>query len=99
MVAVQVTKTVLRWLKNKCSPFRTAEFDIMYGEGIFQGLGRSWLGVWIRNNLRKVGHGSAMATPKLGQGRDPVKRFTARLIPNLLEETRRQNLKEANQKQ
>jgi recombination protein RecA len=55
-------------VKNKVAPpFRKAEFDILYGEGISKSGEIIDLGVQF-NIIKKVVHGSAMAIPNLARG-------------------------------
>jgi len=77
--ADQVTgnRTRVKVIKNKIAPpFKTAEFDIMYGEGISKTGEIVDLGV-ATNILRKSGSWFAYGDTKLGQGRDAVKQLLA----------------------
>ena len=72
-------------VKNKVAPpFRTAEFDIMYGEGI------SKIGEVIdmgveKEIIKKSGSWFSYGDTKLGQGRDAVKQLLSD-NPELFEE-------------
>ena len=62
-------------VKNKVAPpFKEAEFDIMYGEGISKVGELVDLGVKL-DLLQKSGSWFAMGETRLGQGRDAVKQY------------------------
>lgn len=78
-------RTKVKIVKNKVAPpFRKAEFDIMYGEGISKVGEILDLGVDL-NVLKKSGSWFSYGETRLGQGRDAVKSII-RDNPELLEE-------------
>ncbi|MFN0071705.1 MAG: recombinase RecA [Chloroflexota bacterium] len=69
------SRTRVRVVKNKVAPpFRTAEFDIMYSEGISKSGGLLDVGTEM-GIVRKTGAFYSFADMRLGQGRENAKEF------------------------
>lgn len=82
---VQGSHTRVKVVKNKVAPpFRKAEFDILYGEGISKVGEIIDLGVEI-NLIKKAGSWFSYGETKLGQGREGVKSLL-RDNPELMDE-------------
>ncbi|WP_062057531.1 recombinase RecA [Aquimarina longa] len=90
---VQGNKTRVKVVKNKVAPpFRTAEFDIMYGQGISKNGEIIDIGVDYEI-IKKSGSWFSYQDTKLGQGRDSVKNLLND-NPELMEELE-EKIKEA----
>ena len=87
---VQGNKTRVKIVKNKVAPpFKTAEFDIMYGEGISK-IGEI-LDIGVEKDIiEKSGSWFSYGGSKLGQGRDSVKSIL-KDNPELMEELEQKN--------
>jgi len=72
---VSGNRTKLKVVKNKCAPpFREAEFDILYGEGISREGDLIDLGV-AQNAIEKSGSWFSYKGDRIGQGRENVRQF------------------------
>jgi recombination protein RecA len=82
---VKGNRVRVKVVKNKVAPpFRKAEFDIMYGEGISK-IGEI-IDIGVEHNIiKKSGSWFSYGETKLGQGRDAVKSLLAD-NPDLMEE-------------
>jgi recombination protein RecA len=68
-------RTRAKVVKNKCAPpFREAEFDILYGEGISREGDLIDVGV-AQNLIEKSGSWYSYKGERIGQGRDNAKQF------------------------
>src|SRR5215813_9196186 len=68
-------RTRVKVVKNKvAAPFREAEFDILYGEGISREGDMLDLGV-THNIVEKSGSWFSFSGERIGQGRDTARRF------------------------
>ncbi len=86
-------QTRVKIIKNKvAAPFRQAEFDIMYGEGISKSGELIDLGV-AANLIEKSGSWYSYKTQRIGQGRENAKQFMIENpdIANEVEHALRQN--------
>jgi recombination protein RecA len=73
--AVVGNRTKIKVVKNKlASPFREAEFDIIYGEGISKEGEMIDLGV-AQNVIEKSGSWFSYKTERIGQGRENARQF------------------------
>jgi len=90
---VQGNKTRVKIVKNKVAPpFKLAEFDIMYGEGISK-IGEI-LDIGVEKDIiEKSGSWFSYGGSKLGQGRDSVKSIL-KDNPELMEELEQKILEE-----
>ena len=88
-------KTRVKIVKNKVAPpFKTAEFDIMYGEGISKTGEILDIGVELEI-IEKSGSWFSYGGSKLGQGRDSVKSIL-KDNPELMEELEEKILEQLN---
>ena len=68
-------RTKVKLVKNKCAaPFREAEFDIIYGEGVSKEGDLVDLGV-AHNLIEKSGSWFSYKSERIGQGRENAKQF------------------------
>jgi recombination protein RecA len=68
-------RTKVKLVKNKCAaPFREAEFDIIYGEGVSKEGDLIDLGV-ANNLIEKSGSWFSYKSERIGQGRENTKQF------------------------
>src|ERR1700712_1253674 len=73
--AVVGNRTKVKIVKNKlASPFREAEFDIVYGEGISKEGEMIDMGV-LNNIIEKSGSWFSYKTERIGQGRENARQF------------------------
>jgi len=73
--AVIGNRTKVKLVKNKCAaPFREAEFDIIYGEGVSKEGDLIDLGV-ANNMVEKSGSWFSYKGERIGQGRENAKQF------------------------
>src|SRR4051794_27679565 len=73
--AIIGNRTKVKLVKNKCaSPFREAEFDIIYGEGVSKEGDLVDLGV-ANNMIEKSGSWFSYKGERIGQGRENAKQF------------------------
>jgi recombination protein RecA len=73
--AVIGNRTKVKLVKNKCAaPFREAEFDIIYGEGVSKEGDLIDLGV-ANNLVEKSGSWFSYKGERIGQGRENAKQF------------------------
>ncbi|MGI5837146.1 MAG: DNA recombination/repair protein RecA, partial [Chloroflexota bacterium] len=86
---VMGNRTKVKVVKNKVAPpFRTAEFDIMYNEGISKEGGLLDVGTEL-GIVRKSGAFFSFGDTKIGQGRENSKEFL-RKNPDISQEIERQ---------
>jgi recombination protein RecA len=78
-------RTRVKIVKNKCSaPFRQAEFDIMYGQGISREGSLLDIGVDL-GIIKKSGAWFTYEGEQLGQGRENVKKFLTENVDLMFE--------------
>src|SRR5207248_5364987 len=84
-VEVVGNRTRVKVVKNKCAaPFRQAEFDIMYGQGISREGSLLDVGVDL-GIVKKSGAWFTYEGEQLGQGRENVKSFLAENLDLMVE--------------
>ena len=82
---VKGNRARVKIVKNKVAPpFREAEFDIMYGEGISKASNILDMAVNL-NIIEKAGSWFSYHNEKIGQGRENVKKYLIE-NPNMMEE-------------
>src|SRR6202043_1794801 len=78
-------RTRVKVVKNKCAaPFKTAEFDIMYGTGISREGSLLDVGVDL-GIIKKAGAWFTYEGEQLGQGRENAKQFLAENLDLMVE--------------
>jgi recombination protein RecA len=93
------SRTRVKVVKNKVAPpFKQADFDIMYGEGISKEGSIIDLGTEL-NIIQKSGAWYSYGEERLGQGRENVKEFlkTHQEIMQLIEQEIRNKVNENHQ--
>ncbi len=70
------SRTKVKIVKNKvAAPFRDAEFDILYGEGISREGDAAGSGCDCTESWRRAARGTAIQGERIGQGRENVRSF------------------------